>query len=183
MSSAVMILLGIARNTPPGPLRSRNRLQRKRATPGISYAKSVSWRWANSSRLPGGVIDRRRRSASPAVNGPRPAIVSISPSTRSIGADPVQMWRSDAFRSTIARSRASMSDWAAPLPAASDGAAGAADEGAGAGGCGSGAAALPPGQLDRGLALRASNGERPCGDPGVLDQQPSRALRAGDFHR
>ena len=34
MSSAVMILLGITRNTPPMPLRSRKKLQRKRATPG-----------------------------------------------------------------------------------------------------------------------------------------------------
>ena len=74
-----------------------------------------------------------------------------------------------------------------PLPAAlgrsrrrgTDGAA----AGAGGGDCGSARCRLPPGQLDRRLALRASDGERPGRDPGVLDQQPSRALRAGDFHR
>ena len=43
-SSAVRIFDGMTRKTAPGPLRSMKMLERKRARPGISYAKSVSCR-------------------------------------------------------------------------------------------------------------------------------------------
>ena len=55
-SSAVMIFDGMTRKTAPGPLRSMKMFERKRASPGMSYAKSVSCRRSNSSRFRSGMI-------------------------------------------------------------------------------------------------------------------------------
>ena len=74
--SRPMTLLGICRNTAPTPPMSRNRLTRKRATPGIAWAKSVSLEVGEL--LPVALGQGRAEQ----VRGPRPARGAGRPRSR-----------------------------------------------------------------------------------------------------
>jgi hypothetical protein len=116
-------------------------LQRKRARPGISYAKSVSFRRWNSSRLRAGVMGQRTRSVSAAENTGRSVSGTTEPSIRRMGGLSVQMWMSEALRSIIIRKNCSIS---AALPVPVGALARAAGAGA-AGGAAARAGGAPPG--------------------------------------
>src|SRR6185436_3307926 len=127
-------------------LRSRNTLARKRPSPLISYAKSVSLRRANSSWFGCGMIG----SSSAIMSAGEIGLASASsgwilPSLRTSGGMFDERWRSDAFDSTIklnSRSIGAAPVWTFGGPLDATGAAGAAAglDAAGAGASGTGAA-------------------------------------------
>ena len=106
-----MILLGITRKTPPIPLRSRKKLQRKRADARRSRRRSrCRGGAANSSRFRSGAIGQQDPLG---VRGGRarrgPGSGLISPSWRTMGGEPTDMCRSEAFMSNMTRNSSSIS--------------------------------------------------------------------------
>src|SRR5579859_1529996 len=111
MSSTVTTFAGITRNTPTDPLRSRAAFTRKRASPAISYAKSVSPDSRHSTRFRSGMIDSRRRSSCSPDRGSSPCR-TISPWVRKIGGSSTRRWRSDDLECTSACSSSPSCRWA-----------------------------------------------------------------------
>src|SRR6266404_7373728 len=106
--STVTTAAGMARNTAPVPLRSLSALPRKRATPGISCAKSVSLISLNSARFCSSITAFNITSMSSEVRTASPGIGAISPLARSSGGEPERKCRSDALLLTSVRRRVSI---------------------------------------------------------------------------
>ena len=84
------------------PLRSMKMFARKRASPGISYAKSVSRRSANSALFFSGVIGSSSRfTVAGSSAGAAASSGCMWPSFRTSGVVPTDKCRSDAFASHI----------------------------------------------------------------------------------
>ena len=98
----------MARKTAPVPLRSRKALPRKRATPAISWAKSVSLSSLNSTRLCSSITEESMTSMSSELSTAHSRSARSRRSARSSGGEPARKWRSDALLLTSVRSRFSM---------------------------------------------------------------------------
>ncbi len=104
-SSKLRISAGIWRKTAPTPWRSRKRLTRNLATPGISYAKSVSLSARNSVRLAAAAISSHiRRTCSDDSGVVNSGMAAMSPWRRISGGRDAVRCRSEPPISTRRRS-------------------------------------------------------------------------------
>jgi hypothetical protein len=99
--------------------------------------------------LRSGAIGQRSFSVSAPLSTPRSVSVLISPSWRTIGGEPAEMWRSEPFMTTIVRSSSSI---AAVVPSRTGRPAAAATAGAAAATLGATAGRLPHREAGMGAA-------------------------------